>query len=142
MTEPVPGKSLSRALLAGAAVALVVAVAAVLLLAGAPATTDDSGADAQRRADLQSLAAVISRHFEETGMLPARLGALVDERRLESLPKDPASGADYAYEPEVDDSYTLCASFDRTSLEGEAEEFWMHEAGRSCFRMTPAYGEY
>lgn len=126
----------------GATLVLIVAVVAGLLLRSPPESPDKGDMDAVRRADLQELAAVISRHYEENGILPARIADLVDGRSLQELPADPVSGQIYDYEPEADDSYALCASFDDASQEGAVAEFWMHRAGRSCFRLSPAYGEF
>lgn len=113
----------------------------VLSQRDAPAPVDHS-VDLQRATDLQALAAVISRHYEDSGILPTTLSELVGSERLPSLPSDPATQQAYAYEPEADGSYALCAVFDAASDEGEVPEFWMHEAGRYCFRLSPAYGEY
>jgi hypothetical protein len=126
----------------GAALVLILAVVAGQLLRSPPENQALGDMDALRRAALQELAAVISRHYEENGTLPARIADLVDGRNLQVLPTDPVSGQTYDYEPEADDSYALCASFDGASQEGAVAEFWMHRAGRSCFRLSPAYGEF
>jgi hypothetical protein len=126
----------------GATLVLIVAVVASQLVLRSPATQDQGDMDAVRRAALQELAAVISRHYEENGTLPARIADLVDGRNLQVLPTDPVSGQTYDYEPEADDSYALCASFDGASQQGAVAEFWMHRAGHSCFRLSPAYGEF
>lgn len=134
--------TLNRMAAIGASIVAAVAVVAGLLLAGSPAEERDRRVDALRLAALQQLASVISVYYEESGALPAQLAALVDGRNLQELPKDPVSGELYEYQPEADDSYALCASFDDASEEGEVAEFWMHEAGHNCFRLSPAYGEF
>lgn len=134
--------TLNRIAAIGASIVAAVAVVAGLLLAGSPAEERDRRVDALRLAALQQLASVISVYYEESGALPAQLAALVDGRNLQELPKDPVSGEVYEYQPEADDSYALCASFDDASEDGEVAEFWMHGAGRSCFRLSPAYGEF
>lgn len=134
--------TLNRIAAIGASIVAAVAVVAGLILAGSPAEERDRRVDALRLAALQQLASVISVYYEESGALPAQLAALVDGRNLQELPKDPVSGEVYEYQPEPDDSYALCARFDDASEEGEVAEFWMHEAGHSCFRLSPAYGEF
>lgn len=134
--------NLNRMAAIGASIVAVVAVLAGLLLTGSPADERDRRVDALRLAALQQLASVISIYYEESGALPLRLADLVDGRNLQELPRDPVSGQVYDYEPEADDSYALCASFDDASRAGEVAEFWMHGAERSCFRLSPAYGEY
>lgn len=126
----------------GASLVVAVAVIAGLMLAGSPAEERDRRVDGLRVAALQQLASVISIYYEESGSLPLRLADLVDGRNLQELPTDPVSGQPYVYEPEADDSYGLCATFDEASQAGDAAEFWMHGAGRSCFRLSPAYGEF
>lgn len=134
--------NVNRLAATGATLVVVVAVVAGLMLAGSPAQERDRRLDALRIAALQQLASVISVYHEESGALPARLADLVDGRNLQALPTDPVSGQPYDYEPEADASYALCATFDEASQEGDVAEFWMHGAGRSCFRLSPAYGEY
>lgn len=134
--------NLNRLAAIGATLVVVVAVVTGLLLAGSPARERDRRMDALRIVALRQLASVISVYHEESGMLPARLADLVDGRNLQTLPTDPVSGQPYDYEPESDNSYALCATFDEASQEGEVAEFWMHSAGRNCFRLSPAYGEY
>jgi hypothetical protein len=120
----------------------VAAVVAMVILSASPQPTPDKVTDAARVAALQQLAALISAHYQDSGVLPARLSNLMDGQQLTAIPVDPASGKPYEYEPEADDSYTLCARFDAASQQGEVAAFWMHEAGRRCFRLSPAYGEY
>lgn len=134
--------NLNKVAAIGASLVVVVAVVAGLFLTGSPAEERDRQVDALRIAALQQLASVISVYYEESGSLPLRLTDLVDGRNLQEEPRDPVSGLPYIYESDADDSYALCASFDDSSQEDEVAEFWMHGAGRSCFRLSPAYGEY
>ncbi|MGA0806114.1 MAG: hypothetical protein ACO3PV_06330 [Pseudohongiellaceae bacterium] len=133
----------TTAIMLGIALSAVAVVTGLQALQRGPATAASRDDDLQRASALQELAGVISRHYEETGALPASLAELVNSGRMVQLPADPATQQSYVFEPEeADDSYTLCASFDTASAEGEVAEFWMHGAGRSCFRLSPAYGEY
>jgi hypothetical protein len=134
--------TLNRIAAIGASLVAAVTVVAGLLLAGSPAEERDRRVDALRLAALQQLASVISVYYEESGALPAQLADLVDGRNLQELPKDPVSNQAYEYQPEADDSYALCASFDDASQDDEVAGFWMHEAGRNCFSLSPAYGEF
>lgn len=137
-----PNMSLNKLAAVGASLVVLATVTAGLLLSGSPAEERDRRLDAQRVSTLQQLASVVSLYYEDSGMLPATLTALVDGRNLQELPRDPVSGQPYGYAPEADGSYALCADFDAPSEDGEVPEFWMHEAGRYCFRLSPAYGEY
>lgn len=134
--------NLNRMAAIGGGIIVAVAVVAGLILSGAPAPEPDRRMDALRIAALQQLASAISMYHQESAALPLRLADLVDGRHLPELPTDPVSGKPYEYEPEADGSYALCASFDAASVAGAGAEFWMHAAGRSCFRLSPAYGEY
>jgi hypothetical protein len=121
---------------------LVVAVVAGALLTGSPAQEPERGADALRLQALQQLSAAIGVYYQESGALPAHLAALLDSSRLAAVPTDPVSSRPYEYAPETDDSYMLCAQFDAASVGDESAGFWKHNAGRSCFRLSPAYGGY
>jgi hypothetical protein len=134
--------SLNKLSAIGASLVVIAVVVAGLQLSGSPARERDRRLDGQRVASLQQLASVVSLYHEVSGSLPPTLAALVDGRNLQELPRDPVTGRSYDYEPEADGSYALCAVFDAASEEGELPEFWMHEAGRYCFRLSPAYGEF
>jgi hypothetical protein len=123
-------------LAAGLAIAVVVAaIVAGLVISGSPERQRVLGLDEQRVRDLQSLAQSLSAYYRNTRELPATLADLVDGRTRSSLPRDPETGEEYAYELPERRVFNLCAEFALPSEDPQPDEFWSHEAGRRCFRF-------
>lgn len=125
-----------------ASLAVITAIVAGLLTAGSPEAERDRRVDELRVADLQRLAGVISQYYAATNKLPLSLATLVDGQRLQSEPLDPASSEPYVYTILADEAYELCANFDNRTEPATGNEFWSHGTGRTCFRLSPAYGEF
>ena len=124
----------------GSAVAssIVVAAAVVagLYLGGTPGEQRLVRFDLRRVSDLQSLSSAIDRRWESFEQLPATLDELVDGVLLKRMPLDPETGAPYVYEPIADNSYRLCATFSRATVDPRPGDFWVHEPGYRCFDFT------
>jgi hypothetical protein len=125
-----------------ASLAVLIAIVAIFMVTGPPEAETDPRLDDRRVADLQRLAGVISVYHEETSSLPVTLAALADGQTLQSEPLDPVTSEPYGYEVEANEAYSLCATFDNSSDVTQQGGFWLHDAGRVCFRLSPAYGEF
>ena len=108
------------------------ALAAALYLGGSPGEQRLVRMDDKRVRDLNVLANAVQFFWQEQGELPADLQTLLDGRRLNQLPVDPASGLGYGYAPATD-SFELCATFDRASSDSSERYFWAHPAGEHCY---------
>ena len=112
------------------------AVVAGLYLGGTPGEQRLFRSDARRVADLQSLSSAIDRRWENFEQLPGSLEELVDGVMLKRMPLDPEAGTPYVYEVTTDNSYRLCATFSRATVNPLPGDFWVHEPGYRCFEFT------
>ena len=125
----------------GSALAIVVVVGATvagLVISGSPERQRLLRLDERRIRDLQSLSNGISLQYQTTRELPADLAGLVDGRIRSSVPRDPVSGEQYAFEILERREFQLCAEFALPSEDVPPDDFWSHEAGRQCFRFDLA----
>lgn len=141
----------------GSAVLVVLSIVAGFIFVGSPAEARDIRLDTQRLTDLQGIQSQIISYWNTTGAIPASLDQLADPLTGYVLPTDPVTHAAYEYTPKTDLQFNLCASFARSTPEGEATrgaqyygtpyplydvngnpifEDWKHEAGRGCFDRT------
>lgn len=134
--------SVNKTVASAASLLVLVAIVAGLMVGGSPEAERDRRLDEMRVADLQRLAGVISVYYEKTSSLPVSVAALVDGQSLQSEPLDPVTAEPYGYEIQANDAYALCATFDNRSDIARDADFWSHDAGRVCFRLSPAYGEF
>lgn len=125
------------------------AIIAGLALAGSPGNARLARLDDRRTQDLALIAVAIDDYWSQRQELPPDLEQLSRERsvRIRSV-RDPESGAPYEYRVTGEQSYELCATFDREDESPEdlhlrrpvaaGERFWSHGAGRACFALEPA----
>lgn len=123
-------------------VGITVAVAAVIagvMVAGSPAEGRMRRLDAVRAGDLRSIAASIDMFWGRHERLPDSLGELLVDPRARVSTEDPETEEDYEYRVMEDDSYELCAVFALASLSDNRSQdaFWLHDAGRQCFSLSP-----
>jgi len=109
-------------------------IAGGVWLMGSPAEQRVLKLDQRRIDDLQSIAQQIHVYWNRHRSLPERLEALSAEPGLASIPMDPTRNEPYGYRLLGDESYELCAIFDRPSPYAPAS-VWAHEAGPYCFKL-------
>jgi hypothetical protein len=127
---------LRNRLFAGAACAMVtVAFCIGLGVAGTPARQRLIEADKKRVQDLRNLAMSIKSRHDQSGALPTSL-------TLPAFPHaaDPVTGVAYEYHIQFGAAYNLCAVFSTASEDDRnpylsSEQFWRHNAGRTCFAL-------
>lgn len=129
-----------RHIVAGVALALVVAaIVAGLVIVGSPSNERARRLDEQRVRALQALTRAVDEYWRVRGRLPASLGELVNEPRINADTKDPLTAQEYVYQTRSQRTYRLCADFDRPSEDGRVDSpFWKHPAGRRCFDLDVA----
>jgi hypothetical protein len=116
--------------------ALVVAavVAAALSIIGKPSEQRLMRLDERRVMDLRGFTGAVNRYRGQRQELPARAEDVIDGQITTRLPLDPESQQPYDYRVIDAEHYEVCATFSRPSRE-PANDFWFHEAGRSCFSL-------
>lgn len=127
-----------RALLVAATLAIVVSIASGIAIIGSPGTGRAERLDATRVRDLQGLMNATDFYWARNGRLPQTLSELDRDPRSAVSTTDPVTGSPYEYRILDDDSYELCATFDRPSdgaLLGPDSPFWRHGSGRQCFPL-------
>ncbi|MBU1292861.1 hypothetical protein KJ819_02205 [Patescibacteria group bacterium] len=145
-------KEIKKAHLVGIAVAVLTfaAVFAGFFIIGTPQDARMMRYDQQKVSDLQTIQYQITTYYQQKEELPNSLQQLNDPLSGFSVPVDPQSGGEYAYEQTSDLSFTLCATFNREtqdtkgtgayptrdSVYGGIDENWTHGIGEVCFART------
>lgn len=134
-------------------VILVVAAAVVagFFVVGSPAQERMRRFDQQRIQHLQSLQWEVVNYWQSKNKLPEKLSDLNDSLRGFSVPKDPQTSQDYEYNVRNEQTFELCATFNKSgnSVNGGPypvrekiptpvgglyqADYWQHDAGRACF---------
>ncbi len=131
--------SLGKAILAVATTMVVVSIIAGVLVVGSPNEGRREQLDAERIADLTGIVTAIDSFWIRNERLPASLAELADDPRVHVNTVDPDLGESYHYELLPEDTYRLCAEFDRESpapAGRTAVDFWSHGVGRRCFDVA------
>ena len=123
------------------AVAAAVAGAAIIagvILVGGPEGGRMERLDGERLEDLRGIMEAVDRFWTDHERLPATLEELAQYPRVRVDILDPGSDEPYEYESLGEDTYELCAVFDRESRAPRRApaDFWTHGAGRRCFELT------
>jgi hypothetical protein len=116
-------------------VLVVVAVAIGIGILGSPADERVRQLDQRRVEDLDRISRAVDVYWTRRQQLPSVVEDLRETGVL--VPSDPISGAPYEYRPLEENTYELCAQFERPSSEPGRpgiEGFWSHGNGRQCFR--------
>ena len=131
----------------GVIVALVVLVSIVsgFFIMGSPQTQRLLKYDEQKISDLQEIQWQVIRYWEDTGEVPETLAELSDPLVF-SVPNDPQTEEAYGYEKRGEQEFTLCATFNKATLENRRntnvyfplggqflEDTWVHPEGEYCF---------
>ena len=135
----------SRHIVIGSVIAVVIAaVVGGLLLLGSPAEERLLRLDIRRVNDLKLISRGIDAYWTQNKRLPVSL----DELLQQPLPKlnlsdksfrDPTTEQVYEYHTVGENTYELCATFQRDSARESQEQnrdFWSHGAGRQCFELV------
>lgn len=145
--------------LAGIGVALiaVIAIIAGFFIIGSPTDVRMLRYDEQKTSDLQNLQYQIVNYWQQKQVLPGSLDELADPISGFMMPLDPQTNEPYRYEPTGDTSFTLCATFNRESVDTKGQgvyptigyrdmavsypgmgvsDNWKHTAGETCFERT------
>ena len=93
--------------------------------------------DRIRASDLRAIMTSIDAFWRRHDRLPDSLGELVADPRAQIPIEDPDKEQEYGYRIVDDDSYELCAVFERASIPEDRipDAFWLHDAGRHCFPL-------
>jgi hypothetical protein len=125
------------------AVAVVtVSVVAGLVLVGPPSEARARKLDERRVEDLRRLSTAVDLYQSRHRSLPASLNEAAREMGGSEPVGDPLTRRPYPYQVVDVDTYELCADFQRSSGNSDAdrrlgEPFWAHTAGSQCFRLKP-----
>ena len=123
-----------RHVLIGAAfVVVVAAVVTGIVVLGPPSEQRALRLDQRRSRDLQAIGLELNALWKKKRHLPASLQELSTESDISNSSRDPVSGTPYPYRVVDDETFELCATFDRASTRRSSADFWVHGAGRHCF---------
>ena len=129
-----------RALLCGAAVVILAAVAGAIVLTGTPTRQREAAVDRHRVADLQRIEWAVDRYRREQGGLPPDLATVATTPGYAIERGDPVTGRPYGYRRIDAGAYELCADFgtdSRRAGSGPGDDGWAHGVGPTCFRRRP-----
>ncbi len=136
--QATPPGSLGKRILGVATSMVVIAVIAGIVVIGSPAEGRFQALDTGRIADLQGIMEASDDYWARNERLPASLEELARDARTDVNTIDPGTALPYDYRVLGEDTYQLCASFDRPSQNPpsrSAADFWRHGAGQQCFEL-------
>ncbi len=147
--------SVNKPLLIGAAVLVLASIVLGFLSIGSPADQRSLRLDNRRIEDLRNLQWQIRDYWQRYEKLPPAQGDLIDVLDGTIVPKDPETGESYEYVVLGPLKFELCATFDssnkpekpvtekeklsqamKAGYVPEADEYFEHDAGRTCFERT------
>ena len=131
--------SLGQTILAAAVTVVVVSIVAGVILVGSPAEGRLERLDSTRIEDLRGIMVATDAYWDPNARLPTSLDELAEDQRTRVNTIDPGSAESYEYRVLGEETYELCATFDRESPPptGRASaDFWRHGAGRQCFELN------
>ncbi len=124
---------------------ILASIVAGFLIAGSPAKERARRFDGERVSNLQMIQSEIVSYWQRKQTLPEDLSALNDSIKGFSVPNDPRTSAPYRYEVTGSESFSLCATFETESGEGNnPREYpyggwganWDHPSGEKCFERS------
>ena len=127
-----------RLIVAAVVIFFVGAVIALgLRVAGSPSDARARRFDEQRLNDLRSIAGAVSAYHASRKQLPPSLAEITAWPDHPVTLRDPENNSPYTYQALDAGAYDLCATFARASADEPATPagFWVHPAGRHCFRV-------
>lgn len=129
-------RSLGKPILVVATAVVVLSVAAGIVVIGSPSDGRLQELDSGRIADLRGIMGATDLFWSRNERLPGALEELAEDPRTSINTVDPGSTRPYSYRILDDDTYELCATFDRESSASPGRsvaDFWRHGPGRQCF---------
>ena len=135
--------SLGKTIVAAAMTVVVVSIIAGVILVGSPAEGRLQRLDSARIEDLRGIMVAMDSFWVHNERLPASLEVLGADPRVQVKTHDPGSAEPYDYALLDEDTYELCATFDRelpAPARRTAAEFWSHGVGRKCFELNVTTG--
>ena len=115
---------------------------------GPPSEERHRRLDHRRVEDLKRIAHAVDRFVSRRERLPASIDEVVGDSQLKSgvasrlhaqNVRDPLTAQPYAYRVLTDETYEMCATFDRASPDGWFQRrhgaFWSHLQGAQCFLL-------
>ncbi len=127
-----------RLIVAVATAVVVASIIAGVIVVGSPARGRLERFDADRIEDLEGIMRAMDRFWSRNERLPASLEELGEDPRIRVNTVDPGSAESYEYHILDEDTYELCAIFDRESPAPPRRtpaDFWSHGVGRQCFEL-------
>ena len=124
-----------RALVAVLVIVVAAAVTTGIVIIGSPSEERTRRLDARRVEDLQRISGAVEVYYTRHRQVPSSLEELSNEPGLSAIPRDPVTGQSYAYRSFNANSYELCGTFERETVDVRAADFWSHGVGRQCFML-------
>ena len=131
--------SLGKTILTAAVTIVVVSIIAGVILVGSPSESRLERLDSTRIEDLRGIMVATDAYWDPNARLPTSLDELAEDQRTRVNTIDPGSAESYEYRVLGEETYELCATFDRESPPptGRASaDFWRHGVGRQCFELN------
>ena len=131
--------SLGKTIVAVAATLVVGSIIVGVILVGSPGEGRLQQLDSTRIEDLEAIVVAMDSHWDRNERLPTSLDELAEDPRTQVNTIDPGSAQAYEYRALDEETYELCATFDRESPAPPPRisvDFWRHGVGRQCFEVT------
>jgi hypothetical protein len=123
-----------RALIATAALLVFAAIGAGLAIVGPPGAAREVQGDRTRLEHLRQISRAADLHWTRRREIAASLDELAAGGQ-DAVPRQDPSGQPYEYRAVDDETYEVCARFERPSSPPATGDFWQHQDGRQCFRV-------
>lgn len=128
-----------RHIILGLAITIVCgAIVAGLMIVGSPSSERLRRLDNRRVRDLVDITRAVNGYWTRHARLPSSLDELLESPGTAVDTRDPLTGPPYHYGVVDEQTYELCADFQRESSEVDSDvsgRFWSHGVGRRCFRL-------
>lgn len=130
------------------AIIIVLSVVWGFSVLGSPRTQQLLKYDEQKVNDLQNMNSAVINYWQTYNVLPGSISELVSDKSYYFTQIDQQTGKSYEYNKISDNSYELCADFNKslndTQIKGGATRAypgaygitWSHTGGRYCFKQT------
>ncbi len=128
---------------------ILVSIILGFVVIGSPRTQRMLRYDGEKITDLQGIQGQILSYWQNKGILPKTLDEMKDSLSYYTVPVDSQTQVQYSYKVLNQNSFELCADFNKASPSdlaaypssysygyGRNGENWQHEAGRQCFERT------